>query len=273
MRYREIRPRGAAARFVDCYWLLEHGHAGAPQRVVPDGAPELILNFVEPLHSPKGGEWRPQPAAFLAGQISIPLWLRAAGPARVLGIRFKPQGAGQALGIPMAEVTDRIVPVSDLSKRLDAAVGAARSNIGLFRQLSVLEAFFETLSDARDSPIPAAVSLLDRGVGIDRVATSLGISVRQLQRRFLCEVGIPPSLYRRMRRFQRVFPAIEHDPDWARVAVQCGYFDQAHLIRDCREFAGDPPAALFARVDLARHFLAHSRTPSDFSRTGFADAE
>lgn len=72
-------------------------------------------------------------------------------------------------------------------------------------------------------------------------------------------VGIPPKLLSRMQRFQRVFAVLENaGAGWADAAVECGYYDQAHLIRDFPEFAGKAPAALLAEdTDLARHFVSH----------------
>jgi methylphosphotriester-DNA--protein-cysteine methyltransferase len=71
-----------------------------------------------------------------------------------------------------------------------------------------------------------------------------------------------------LQRFQRVFPALE-DPNsqWADKAIDCGYYDQAHLIRDFKEFAGKPPLALLAaEIDLSRRFV-RSASMSDFSNT------
>src|SRR5437764_7647538 len=120
MLYREIRPSAAAAGFVDRYWILEldAAEAGAEQKVVPDGSSELILNFAEPFESFSGSEWLRQPASFLAGQITGPLRLRSTGRSRILGVRFLPHGAGKALGMPMNEIRDSIVPVADLSTML-----------------------------------------------------------------------------------------------------------------------------------------------------------
>jgi AraC-like DNA-binding protein len=54
---------------------------------------------------------------------------------------------------------------------------------------------------------------------------------------------------------------------WVNVASECGYYDQAHLIRDFRDFSGEPPAALLtAETDLAFHFL-QSRPMSHLSKT------
>jgi AraC-like DNA-binding protein len=85
----------------------------------------------------------------------------------------------------------------------------------------------------------------------------LGVSIRQMERRFNAGVGLPPKLFCRMQRFVQVFRAIGTQPNkWADTAVACGYYDQAHLIRDFKSFSGETPAALLAEdADLARHFL------------------
>jgi len=100
------------------------------------------------------------------------------------------------------------------------------------------------------------VRLVERTVDVARVAAHLGVSSRQLERRFQRCVGLSPKFFARLRRFQRVFPELEHE-GWVGAAAACGYYDQAHLIRDFRAFAGEPPAALVAGDDLARHFLSH----------------
>ena len=81
MQDREIRPGGQARSFIDCYWTREcdASQFRNVQRVVPDGRTELILNLAEPLESFQDGQWRVQPACFLAGQITGPL-LRAHRP-------------------------------------------------------------------------------------------------------------------------------------------------------------------------------------------------
>src|ERR1051325_3955305 len=97
MLYREHRPPAALRPIVQCLWTLEAGE-GPVQRVVPDGRAEMIFNLKEPFEAFVDGEWRRQPRSFFAGQITGPLLLRPSGPAKILGIRFRPHGAACLFG-------------------------------------------------------------------------------------------------------------------------------------------------------------------------------
>ena len=119
--------------------------------------------------------------------------------------------------------------------------------------------------------ISYAVKSIDRTnglVSIENLAERVGWSTRQLQRRFKSAVGISPKLFSRMRRFQRVFCAMENvATGWANAAVDSGYYDQAHLIRDFRDFTGQTPTALLDQeIDLSRRFV-QCRAMSHFSKT------
>ncbi len=257
MFYREFAPGGNAGRFVDRYWVLEGSAPGAVQRVVPDGRPELILNQGQPSESWTGGEWRTQPQCFLAGQLTGPLLLRSAGATRILGVRFRPGGAGQLLGMPVEELTDHVVAAGDLG--LQSLAGSSTLS-EIERTLLHLE------RGSEDALVDEAARLLGRAADVGATAAALGVSPRQLERRFKTRVGMSPKHFARIRRFQRVFPAIEEGSDWVDAAASCGYYDQAHLIRDFRTFAGEPPSQLLAGDDLARHFLSHFSKTRDGRR-------
>src|SRR5262245_20542925 len=122
MEYRQFQPSEDVRDFVEHYWTLEVD-ARAPhiQRVVPDGCPELIVNLAQPFEAFHDGGWLLQPACFLAGQITGPLLLRPSGHAKMIGIRFRPEGAFRFFRQPMHEATDRFVTVDDLSPNLARA--------------------------------------------------------------------------------------------------------------------------------------------------------
>ncbi|HLX45213.1 MAG TPA: helix-turn-helix domain-containing protein [Bryobacteraceae bacterium] len=274
IRYREIQPSAALRTFVNTFWILEHdGKDIAPQRVVPDGHPELIVNWKQPFEALENGRWSGQPRCFLAGQIDGPLLLRPKGPAKILGIGFHPHGAACLFPQPMRELNGRFSRVEDLS------LGLARDLERVLDSPDPIAAVETALVAAKSSSgdILAAEAVrrivLARGVSdLAALARDLGISIRQLERRFHDAVGLPPKLFCRIERFTNVFRALGERPHkWVETAIDCGYYDQAHLIRDCKSIAGTTPSALLSEnADLARHFydrfrLSHS---SNTSRRG-----
>jgi len=276
MKYQQFKPTGAAARIVESYWLLEDCSPGNTiQRIIPDGRPEIILNFSNPFESFSDGVWKPQDECFFVGQITAPLLLRPRGPARMLGIDFRPHGAARLLGVPMCKLTGAAVALEDLSRRQFRDLERVRDFSSPAEAAAALDAALRALAErgpVDNDPVSYAVGELERSGGlisIRDVAHRVGWSPRQLQRRFNDQVGISPKLFGRMQRFQTVFAALQSGAsDWVTAAVRCGYYDQAHLIRDFRELSGKTPTALLAQeVDLVRHFV-RGRAMSHFSKTG-----
>jgi len=266
MQYREIQPRGEARGFIDAFWILNDDGRGPRevQRVVPDGRAELILNLGQPFESFEDGEWRTQPQSFVSGQITGPLLLRPTGPSAIMGVRFRPHGAAPLLRLPMDELTGRAVPVADLSPELARELENACESASFARvEAALLGARGE--ADRLASEAVRRMSAAHGACSVAHVAADLGISSRQLERRFARAVGMSPKLFCRIQRFQRVFQIIEEArPNWVDAAVECGYYDQAHLIRDFMDFSGKTPAVLLTGTDLARHFV---RGASHFSNT------
>jgi transcriptional regulator GlxA family with amidase domain len=105
--------------------------------------------------------------------------------------------------------------------------------------------------------VEAARLLQRRGVTVDAVASAVGLSARELRRRFPTHVGYGPKALHRVLRFRRF---LDRAPDLvagraslASAAAEAGYADQSHLGRDCRRLSGSSPAALVGRwADAAR---------------------
>ena len=105
-------------------------------------------------------------------------------------------------------------------------------------------------------------------IAVDELAGDAGISSRQLERRFLREVGVGPKLLGRIIRFQQVFRAVEQSNNaWAEIAIECGYYDQAHLIRDFNQFAQQTPAVLFSSQSALTESFTRKSRKSDFYNT------
>jgi AraC-like DNA-binding protein len=270
MRYCQYAPSALLSRFVECFWSLESSadEPCAQHRIVADGRAEIILHLGEPPSMMMGKLLRKQGRRFLAGQMTRPLLLFPSGSMSVVGIRLRPAAAASWLGVPMSEFTDRMPAIDDLSSSIRHVLDSLDTDVpekairSLDRRLSD---FVRGLQPS--ARLEHAVDLVLRSQGavrIERLAEEANLSRRQLERRFLLEVGLRPKVFARIIRFQNVFQAYESERDWVTVAHDCGYYDQAHLIQDFRELAGEPPTKLLAREsDLAHAFLQASH----FSKT------
>lgn len=279
MRYREFQVAPPLLKHVECFWVLEGGDGQEPQtpeRILPDGCVELILNFgaLFQEHKESGG-CELQPSRFVVGQMTQPVLVSPTGPVQILGIRFAPGGTRPFFPFPPGELTNRIAPLADVAGALDRELSGRVDDA---RELPEMVRVIETLlikrlhaKEAKGASLQNAISSIvsrEGQVSIDRLAGDLGISGRQLERRFLSEVGLGPKLLCRILRFQRVIRAVESsDPNWARIAVDCGYYDQAHLIRDFRQFAGQTPALLFEHFSRLTEFFTRKQRMSDFYNT------
>jgi len=164
----------------------------------------------------------------------------------MVGVRFRPGAAGSFLRVAPGELTDKLVPLED--------VWGSRARL-LRRQLEDLDdlncqigAVRAALEGARRNPPPLQRAIdhiaASRGdADLDWAARQANLSPRQFRRRCREEVGLAPKQLCRVLRFKRALAGMSAGRAWADLACECGYFDQAHLIRDFREFTGASPAA------------------------------
>ncbi|MGH7561344.1 MAG: AraC family transcriptional regulator [Gemmatimonadales bacterium] len=262
--YRELPAPAPLDRLIHCFWFLRGSmDLAAPEPVVPDGRLELILHRGEPFARADGaGPPRRQDDTLVAGQLTAPIYLQPMGPVDVVGIRFRSAGARAVLALPLGEVAGQVLSLAFVSPRLAAALSSAAAT---HREPTACAAALsrilgEVARREIDPLVRSAVAVLARPEAppIRVLGRSLGVSARTLERRVLDEVGLAPRTLARVLRFRRAFRLLDRSApgSWSRSAAAAGYFDQAHLIRDFRRFAGAPPTTFF-RVDpnLARAFV------------------
>lgn len=277
MRYSEITSRPPLNRFVECFWTLEGdgpSAGGTPERILPDGCVELILNFGDRFSQHQNNQRELQPRHFLVGQMSGPILISPNGAVQLLGIRFHPGGTAPFLRVPMNDLTDQIAELGSLSSELERELLIVSEDLSSLRERTTAIESVLMARLLRGSHHSFAIKLAARivesagCVSVDQLATAAGISSRQLERRFLREIGLGPKLLGRILRFQQVFRAVERvDSAWASIAVECGYYDQAHLIRDFTQFAGQTPAVLLAERSALTEAFTRKTRMSDFSNT------
>ena len=275
MNYCEINPQPPLSSFVECFWTLESDVPSTqPERILPDGCVELILNFGSQFSQHDVDKHRLQPRSFLVGQMTGPILISPTGPVQLLGIRFHPGGTLPFLRLPLHEITDQVVDLGGLSSKLERELLIVTSHSPLLMEkVTAVEAFLtsQLLRTKENSWLMMlSARIIDSGgvVSVDQLASDAGISSRQLERRFLREVGLGPKLLGRIIRFQQVFRAVEQcNSAWAEVAIACGYYDQAHLIRDFNQFARQTPAVLFSNQSALTESFTRKTRKSDFYNT------
>lgn len=279
MRYCEIHPSPSLSRFVECFWTLENDgqpEPSSPERILPDGCIEVILNFGLPFRELRDGREQVQPSYFVVGQMTRPMLIVANGCVELIGIRFHPGGTLPFFAFPMSELTNQVVELDRLSskwrKEVIARVGEERSltdKLGTLQRL--LARRVTKITDDWVTDLIRNILARHGQVSIEQLAVDSNISSRQMERRFLRDVGLSPKLLCRILRFQQVFRAAEHDEaTWAAVASDCGYYDQAHLIRDFQQFAGQPPSLLLAQAGDLTHSFTRKDRMSHLSNTEVA---
>jgi len=158
----------------------------------------------------------------------------------VFGVRFRLGVAGAALGVPAVEF-------ADMSVDAEAVLGQGATDRvaegGMPALLGLVRARLRPV-DPLDRA--AALAMARPETRVAELGTSLGVSERQLRRRFLDAVGYGPKTLARVLRFQRFLQLSGESVDLARLALDAGYSDQAHLTREARRLSGRTPAELVA---------------------------
>lgn len=262
MNYREFPAPPPLADTVHCIWCLSgRAEPGAVQTIVPDGRSELILHYADPFAEvDAAGRARRQGSGLIAGQLTGPFVVMPSTTFDVVGIRLRTGAARAVLGIAMDELTDRVTSMDAVTPRLFQDLWAAgeRPAPPPQRATAVAAALVRHATRRQVPPIiREAVHRLDvpNGPTVRGLARTLSVTPRSLERRFKHEVGVPPQLMGRILRFRRLFGLLQQQAG-AAAATTAGYYDQAHAIRDFREFAGASPSAFFKDApDLARALL------------------
>lgn len=215
----------------------------------------LLIGFADPFEMALGREPRADEGfqSFTAGLTLKPVMIRSAGGSSCLEITLTPLGARRFFGMPMSELTERMIRLDDME---DRSLSLLRQRLGnernWTRRLAIAEAFVTHRILGAEAPSPAtsfayAAILESRGrISVARLAARLDWSRKHLTRKFNDEIGLGPKAVSRIARFMAAQDKARKGDDWAGIAAECGYADQAHLAREFREFAGITPSAWLA---------------------------
>jgi AraC-like DNA-binding protein len=259
MAYAEALPSPALRSLIECYWRITGPADG--HRVLPDGCIDILL---------VGDARRAEVVGTMTRAIVASPSMRGA-----IGIRFRPGEAARLLPDAPRELTDGDTALADVwtaAGELEDTLATALGPL-LQRDLaevapridSILSHRLATAAGPVDLRVRSASALLTSGASVHETARQIGLSERQLARRFEARVGIAPKLFGRVMRLQRAARALAEGANPSSAAALAGYADQAHFTRDAQDLAGVSPRT------LAKELGADASDVSDSFKTELVD--
>jgi AraC-like DNA-binding protein len=215
--YREWAPPPAWRHAVACCWE-KRVTADRVQRVVPDGHADLLMYESGAIE-----------VVGLADEVALPTLPAGTW---VQGVRIRPEAVAATFRVTASELTNRTIAGDDM-------FGARRA-----RKLIDQRALDAWLTSVQPDDRTAAATRLLASLPVATAADELGITIRQLRRILVSNIGLAPKPYQRVVRFQRFLAAAECGQGLAAAAADAGYADQAHLTREVRALTAVTPALL-----------------------------
>jgi len=271
--YRELAPCAALASHVHAFFTFGPVRACAPEEravlretffaagdsfcspLLADGNVSLVLS--SGMTCELGGRWRVDPSG-PSGRVIGPMTMVGETDVREcaegVGVYFRPAQASTFVGMPIGELTDRIVGADDAWGAVGRSLAAELVELDDRARVDRLEAaLLERLARFDGSRLPgidaaglaSRVLSCDGHVTVESLAAAAGVSRQHLARVFRDRVGLAPKTYCSLARFQSgLVYAGRAGVDWAQVAAAMGYADQSHMIAEFRRFSSLTPQTL-----------------------------
>ena len=280
MLFTQRRPAPPLDRWIDSIWLCRSDPGPRTlERVLPSGGSQLILNLAEDetrLYRDTGNGLicERSPGSVLTGMSTRFHVIDTDEQAYVAGVVFGAGGTVPFFASPAHELSDTDVPLeclwgrSHANRVRDQLLSAACPEAALdaleatlrqaWREKAAHPAVQYALSGFRSRPSVARIR---------EVTDAIALSPKRFIECFKADVGVTPKRYCRILRFQRVVTRAHNGgqtpTNWVELALDCGYFDQPHLIHEFREFSGLTPTAYEAHRTTFQNHVTFLQSPED----------
>jgi AraC-like DNA-binding protein len=245
------------SQFVENLWLVQGFAADyTREKILPDGAIELIIDLdMQPktiFDDETSVRFRTVKRAWISGERTRYIVIGAEANQSMVGIRFRPGGAYPFFRFPISELSESVTELDLIWGRLVDEIRDELLEIqSPDERLLRLETFLMRQVQRSLEPnrmITFAVHQLQHSpqfLAIRDLANTIGITQKHLISQFEKVVGLRPKSFSRVCKFQRVVNLIEQQQqvEWSAIALECGYYDQAHFIKEFQAFSGLNPSA------------------------------
>lgn len=233
-------PHPVLSNWIQCYWVVKSPQAiqtALTENLYPDGGTTLVLDFsTNALPIISFNAFFQMSRAQFSGKVDK------------VGIRFQPGGAFQLLGLEMSLIANMEASADDLDlhdyKNLSEQLASKVTTNDRIAQINDWFLHRAITINSRQTHIYNTLQLIKQNqLTIEDVMTHIPLSRRQLERKFQLEVGIAPARVKQLQQVKQARLLISRHPELSlvQVALDTGFYDQAHFIRQFQKITGQTP--------------------------------
>ena len=264
MDYQTFQPHPDLESLVSCYWTLEvpAENDAERQRIIPDGCIELAFILGDDIKRyTTQDEFILQPRAMVLGQTIEPFYIEPTGYVNTFAIRFYPYGFANFVTMPIENLANKETPIELLfgdntAKELEQKIIQATD---INQRIEIIENFLLDKLNQKttiDNIVKMTIDALLSTNGSASINTILKEDLskrRQLERNFKKQIGVSPKQLGKVIRIQTALKLLlnEQSDNLTNIAYQSEFYDQAHFIKDFKEFTGINPKEFLGSENMA----------------------
>ncbi len=257
MKYQTYKPSIDLSGLIRCYWTLEAPKEieAERQKIIPDGCMEMIFHYGDLFqqYQPDGTSIV-QPRCFVFGQITAPLEIAPTGITGIFAVRFFPDGFIPFSTFSLQEMENRAVSLQTLfgkeSMQLENDILFAATNE---KRIEAIESFLLKRlisTESIDKIVKTSVAFimgLNGNLSVPVLSDYVKTNRRNLERKFASTIGLSPKQLSKMIRMQATLKLLSNKQftSLTAIAQEGDYYDQAHFIKDFKEFTGMSPKQFY----------------------------
>ncbi|GEM_PF-1962037 len=256
-----LTPCNILRPYIECYWILSSpsGYTPETQRMPADGRVEMMFSFGSDSErtTPDGGDLCTiRTSSFILGARGQGYVVDHFDAPYYVSVRFKPGGLSAFIDDPLKALSDIYVELDNLWER--QAVTDLEDQLVSSSSIQAQAHLLDTALLAHFNPpdhldrLLYAVEQISQpmtSTSMPSLADSVNLSLKHFERLFTRHIGFRPSLFARISRFQQaMYTALHTDKPLtlSQLALDTGYYDQAHFSKDFKRFTGLSPRHFFA---------------------------
>ena len=246
--FQRFEPSAKLSAIIECYWFINSDHPiNSNEFLHPDGGMGIILNYGDAFQF---DDILNNDLCILDGSNTLSKKLSLKGSLNAIGIRFKPAGANLLFSLPLNELKNETISLSDttLKKPSELYYNLIEAQTFHSKVLVIENWLCHSLHSEKNisNVVLASLMLIKAHKGllpIKSVASQLDYNQRRIERLFNAQVGMTPKEYSRILRIEQARAYIKNNKDssFATIAYDLGYYDQAHFINQFKNVEGITP--------------------------------